>query len=42
MAEPGNDTVPAASGEPAYVEPIVKYYDGTWFDYRVVWMRGLG
>lgn len=27
---------------PSYVEPIVKYYDGTWFDYRVVWMRNLG
>ena len=27
---------------PAYVDPIVKYYDGTWFDYRVVWMRNLG
>lgn len=32
----------AASGDPAYVEPIVTYYDGTWFDYRVVWMRNLG
>jgi cyclopropane fatty-acyl-phospholipid synthase-like methyltransferase len=28
--------------KPPYVEPIVRYYDGTWFDYRVVWMRGLG
>jgi cyclopropane fatty-acyl-phospholipid synthase-like methyltransferase len=42
MPEPSNDTVPPAGGGPAYVEPIVKYYDGTWFDYRVVWMRGLG
>ncbi|HWD07934.1 MAG TPA: methyltransferase domain-containing protein [Actinomycetota bacterium] len=32
----------AANGKPAYVDPIVKYYDGTWFDYRVVWMRNLG
>ena len=41
MAEPQSGTA-SPSGEPAYVEPIVKYYDGTWFDYRVVWMRGLG
>jgi cyclopropane fatty-acyl-phospholipid synthase-like methyltransferase len=41
MAEPVKDIV-SPEGEPAYVEPIVKYYDGTWFDYRVVWMRGLG
>src|SRR5260370_35975018 len=37
MPDPRNETT-----GPAYVEPIVKYYDGTWFDYRVVWMRGLG
>jgi len=41
MAEPLNDT-PPLDDQPAYVEPIVRYYDGTWFDYRVVWMRGLG
>lgn len=35
-------TPPAANGKAAYVDPIVKYYDGTWFDYRVVWMRNLG
>ena len=32
----------AGATRPAYVDPIVKYYDGTWFDYRVVWMRNLG
>ena len=38
-------TLPGADEQadaPAYVAPIVKYYDGTWFDYRVVWMRNLG
>src|SRR2546428_488247 len=52
MAELRNDTAssplaggvgpPRAGGDPPYVEPIVRYYDGSWFDYRVVWMRGLG
>lgn len=32
----------APEGDAAYVAPIVEYYDGTWFDYRVVWMRNLG
>jgi tocopherol O-methyltransferase len=48
-APPPADGGPAANGAaradaatPAYVDPIVKYYDGTWFDYRVVWMRNLG
>jgi tocopherol O-methyltransferase len=39
---PADPAASAAVTPPAYVEPIVKYYDGTWFDYRVVWMRNLG
>ncbi|HLI56373.1 MAG TPA: class I SAM-dependent methyltransferase, partial [Actinomycetota bacterium] len=50
MPDPGTDPIAAAvdaphpggNGKPDYVDPIVKYYDGTWFDYRVVWMRNLG
>ena len=44
-ADPEEETVtPAAraTADRGYVDPIVRYYDGTWFDYRVVWMRNLG
>ena len=39
---PQDATAASSGGQAAYVAPIVEYYDGTWFDYRVVWMRNLG